>query len=298
MTTPRPFNVAAGLLALVVALAWGCNYAASKHALLHFPPFFTIFIRYVIVTLLLLPFARIRPLPWHQLFIFSALMISMHFTLVFAAMWLGLDIPTTVVVTQLGAPFTCVLGAIFLKDRLGPWRTGGMSLAFLGIVVIAGTPNVADNGFAFALAVIGSMAWAGSNIYAKMVGQSPIMPLLFWTGLLSLPQTLLVSLLIESDHLLLLETVPQSAVIGICYSAIVSTIIGYGLWYYLLRTYPVSQVAPFSLLVPIGGFGSGWVFFDMVLTPEMMLGAALTIVGVAIITIRMPMRLSRLGDKV
>ena len=54
MSDKPNMNAFAMLLALVVALAWGFNFAASKYALLHFPPFFVIFIRYVMVTLLLL----------------------------------------------------------------------------------------------------------------------------------------------------------------------------------------------------------------------------------------------------
>lgn len=294
--SPRPFGLIPALLGIAVALCWGCNFAASKYSLLHFPPFFTIFIRYVLVCLILAPFAWRRYLSLKQIFILSLLMITLHFTLVFTSLWLGLDIPTTVIAVQLGAPFSCVLGVIFLKDMLGPWRTVGMTVAFLGIVVVAGTPNVIGNEFAFALAIIGAMAWAGSNIYMKVVGQTPVMPLLFWTGLLSLPQTLLVSLILESNQWELVQTVPASAAIAITYSALASTITGYGLWYYLLKHYDVSQVAPYSLLVPIGGFASGWFFFDEHLTVQMMIGAALTIIGVAIITVRMPRRMTRDGS--
>ena len=281
-------NLFAMLMALTVALAWGFNFAASKFSLLHFPPFFVIFIRYVIVAGVLLPFARKIDLSWKQLCILSLLMVSLHFTLVFTAIWLGLDLGTTVIAIQLGAPFSCIFGAIFLKDYLGPWRSFGMLVAFSGIVVIAGTPNVTGNNLAFFLTVAGAAAWAASNVYMKSLKQTAIMPLLFWTALYSLPQTLAVSLLIESDHIELLQTAPSSAWIGIVYSGLVSTIVGYGLWYWLIRRYDVTQIVPFALAVPIGGFSSGILFFNESLTQTMMIGAALTIVGVAIITIRHP----------
>lgn len=288
MTEEKNMGTLAVILAIVVALVWGGNFAASKYALLHFPPFYVIFIRYLFVTLLLLPFAKPIGLSKKQLFILSLLTIGLHFTLVFAALWLGLDIGTTVVVIQLGAPFSCLLGVIFLKDYLGPWRTLGMVVAFIGIIVVAGTPNVSDNWWAFVLAIAGASAWAASNVYMKTLGPVPVMPLLFWTGLFSLPQTLLVSLLIESDHLTLLQTAPWTAWTGIAYSGMVSTIVGYGVWYWLLRNYHVSQVTPYSLLVPVGGFTSGIVFFGEELTMHMLAGAAITIAGVAIITVRRP----------
>lgn len=281
-------NLFAMALALCVALTWGLNFAASKFALQHFPPFYVIFIRYVLVVVVLLPFAKKVDLSWRELSLLSLLMISLHFTLVFTALWLGLDIGTTVIAIQMGAPFSCVLGAIFLKDFLGVWRTVGMAVAFMGIVILAGTPSVSDNVMAFFFALAGAAAWAGANVYMKVLKQTAIMPLLFWTGLFSLPQTLLVSLLIESDHVALITSAPMTAWLGILYSALASTIAGYGLWYWLIKRYDVSQVVPFALAVPIGGFSSGIIFFDEVLTPQIIAGAIVTLVGVAIITLRRP----------
>lgn len=276
------------LLAIWVSVCWGGNFAASKFALLHFPPFFTIFIRYVIVAVVLLPFARRIDANLKQLSILALLMISAHFTLVFTALWMGLSITTTVIAIQMGSPFSCLLGAIFLNDKLGAWRASGMTVSFMGIVVIAGTPEVGNHELAFALAVLGAMMWAGSNIYMKTIGKLPVMPVMFWTALMSLPQTGLVTLLVESNHLELLQTAPLSAWAGIVYSALVSTIIGYGLWYWLLRTYDITQVAPFSLLVPISAFAAGILFFHEALTSQMLLGATITVIGVAIITLRRP----------
>lgn len=292
MTAKAQMNLFAMLMALTVALAWGFNFAASKYALLHFPPFFVIFVRYVLVVLCLLPFARRIELTFKELFILSLLMVSLHFTLVFTAIWMGLSLGTTVVAIQLGAPFSCILGAIFLKDYLGRWRSFGMLVAFSGIVVLAGTPSVLENKLAFFLVVAGAAAWAGSNVYMKVLKQTSIMPLLFWTGLFSLPQTLLVSLLIESNQIELLQSAPLSAWMGILYSALISTILGYGLWYWLIKRYDVTQVVPFALAVPIGGFSSGILFFGESVTTDLLIGAALTIAGVAIITIRHP-RLAR-----
>jgi len=281
-------NLLAMLMALTVALAWGFNFAASKYSLLHFPPFFVIFIRYVLVVICLLPFARKIDLSVRELFILSLFMVSLHFTLVFTAIWMGLELGTTVIAIQLGVPFSCIMGAIFLKDYLGRWRSLGMLVAFSGIVVIAGTPSVLENELAFFLVVLGAAAWAATNVYMKVLKQTNIMPLLFWTGLYSLPQTLLVSLILESDHLTLLQTAPMSAWLGVLYSALVSTILGYGLWYWLMKRYDVTQVTPFALAVPIGGFSSGIFFFGEAITTDLIIGAALTIAGVAVITIRHP----------
>jgi O-acetylserine/cysteine efflux transporter len=187
---------------------------------------------------------------------------------------------------------SCILGAVFLKDYLGVWRTLGMGVAFAGILTIAGTPQVLDHELAFVLAVLGATAWAGSNVYMKVVEQNAIMPLLFWTGLYSLPVTLVVSLLIEGHPWELIETAPASAWIGLTYTVFFSTIAGYGLWYWLITRFSITQVTPFALLVPVGGLSSGMIFFDEEMSLRTAIGAALTIFGVAMITLRRP-RLAR-----
>ncbi len=64
--------------------------------------------------------------------------------------------------------------------------------------------------------------------------------------------------------------------------------IGYGVWYHLLRQYSLNVMMPFTLLLPPIGVLSGVVVLGEQLTVTFLVGAAVTIVGVAIILIRRP----------
>ncbi len=57
---------------------------------------------------------------------------------------------------------------------------------------------------------------------------------------------------------------------------------GYTLWGKLLARYPASQVAPFSLLVPIVGLVSAALLLDEGLSPVQMLGAVLVMAGLVV----------------
>ncbi len=276
------------VMAVVVALCWGGNFTASRIAMEHFPPFLTILLRFIAVAVVLAPFAIRDKVNWRDMFVISLCYITLHFTLIFVGMAQGLSISSTVIAVQLGAPFSCVLAAIFYDDRLGAWRSFGMMVAFVGVLLIAGTPNVANHWGAFLLVVAGAFAWACANVYMKRVGNVGVASFLFWPALLSLPQVALLTLLMERDHIQLVATAPVSAWLGILYSMCFSTLIGYGLWYRLLRTYPLSRVTPFSLLVPVIGILGGMVFYREQVTPLLLIGGAMTILGVAIITVRRP----------
>lgn len=276
------------MAALLVALCWGGNFAASKYVLEYLPPVLTIMLRYVAVAALLLPFVGARQLRWRQLFIQSFLMITMHFTLIFTAIWMGLDIASTVIAVQLGAPFTCVLSTFIFNDKLGPWRTSGMAVAFLGVIAVAGTPNAATHWHAFLIAIIGAFSWGASNVYMKMLGEVKIMSLIAWTGLASLPQLVVLSLLFEGNQIEAILSAPLTVWAGLGYTVVFSTFVAYGLWYWLIKKYDMSQVAPFSLLVPVGGIWAAHVMFGEELTARMLTGCALTIIGVGIINLRRP----------
>ena len=83
-------------------------------------------------------------------------------------------------------------------------------------------------------------------------------------------------------------TPPLSALLGVSYTVLCSTIIAYGLWYFLLSRYSVSQVAPYSLLTPIFGIAIGQVFFTEELNTQTIIGGLITIIGVAVIVLRRP----------
>jgi len=120
------------------------------------------------------------------------------------------------------------------------------------------------------------------------VGNIGVVPFLFWPALLSLPQVGALSLIFEHGQWELIRTAPLSAWLGIAYSTVFSTFIGYGLWYRLIAKYPLSAVTPFSLLVPVIGIAGGMLVYGEALSPTLLAGAGLTIFGVAIITVRRP----------
>jgi len=278
------------LAAILVATCWGGNYTATKFAMQDFPPYFTLLLRFIGVSVVLAPFAWAYGLPrLRDMAVLSLLLIVLQFACVFSALDMGLSITSAVVASQLGVPFACMLAAIVFKDYLGPWRSFGLMVAFLGVMLVAGTPNASQHWQAFALAVLGSFAWSLSNIYLKrMEPTPPVVQLLFWPALISIIPLSVMTWLGESGQLAAMQSAHWSSWFGILYSLVFSSLIGYGLWNRLITTYPMSSVVPYSLLVPVVGITAGVIAFDEPLTTQIILGAALTIVGVGVISLRRP----------
>lgn len=274
--------------ALLVAILWGINFVAAKYALAYFPPVFFTCLRFIFVSAVIVPFVpRLTVGQIRRILPVSAL-FTLHFSLMFAGLAYGLDIATSALVGQLGVPTACLLGALFLKDRLGPWRTMGIVISFIGIGIVAGTPNITSNMTAFILALISSTLWGVAQIFVKRTQDLQPMQMLGWVSLGSVPMLMALSLLFEFSQWPPLGSAPLTAWAGLAYTVIGSTLIAYGLWYYLLSKYTVSQVTPFSLLVPMFGIAAGQIFFAEALTHHIILGGIITLAGVGVIVIRRP----------
>ncbi len=277
------------LAAVLVAMCWGGNFSAAHLSMLEMPPFLTLVVRFIGVTALLAPFALRHPMPRaRDMFIIALFLIVLQFALVFSAMYLGLSITSTIVAVQLGVPFACVLAAVSFNDYLGPWRAGGLAIAFIGVLIVAGTPNASEHWMGFLVAIMGAFCWSSANIYMKRMKPVPVVAMLFWPGLFALPMLAALSLMFEPHLIVTLKAASWKSWAGIAYSAIFSSIIGYGLWNWLIKHYPMSQVVPYSLLVPVAGITAGALMFGEPVTLQVLVGACLTIAGVGIISLRRP----------
>jgi O-acetylserine/cysteine efflux transporter len=281
----RPLHIASALL---VTLVWGGNFIAAKFGLAHFPPIFLTMLRFIGTALVLLPFVKVPTR--EQMISIGKLSVlnSLHFSLPYIALSLGLSIASTAITTQLGVPFSCLIGALFLGDRLGRWRMIGMAAAFGGMLIVFGAPEIESHEMAWLYALSAAFFWGTANIAIKYVKMGSMLQMLAWSSLFTVPQLLLITSLMEPSGWALISSTPASAGFGLVYTILGSTIIAYGLWNYLLRAHPVSQVAPYSLLTPIIGSVFAKLFFGETFSMEILIGGAIVIAGVAIIVIRRP----------
>lgn len=275
------------LIALLVVAVWGVNFTTGKAGLSEFPSIFMMSVRFALVAALLVPFFR---LPYDKLRGVLALSVTLG-TLHFSLMFVGLryvDAGAAAIAAQLQVPFSALIAAFVFGDRLGWRRLSGLGLAFTGVVILAGEPRIGEHPAAILLVVGASLVWALSNIQIKKLGAIDGFALNGWMGLFAAPQLLLVSLLLENGQWEALQNATWRGWGSILYMVFGATITGYGLWYWLLRRHPVSTAVPWMLLVPVFGVLSGWAVLDEAMTWQKIAGGAVTIAGVAIITLRRP----------
>ncbi|GAA1207556.1 EamA family transporter [Pseudonocardia alaniniphila] len=247
------------LLAAVVAVLWGANFLAIHVGLEHYPPLLLAALRFAVLaipTVLLVPRPRV-PLRW--LIGYGLGFGTVQFLFLFVAMDVGMPTGLASLVLQASAPFTVLLGAVLLRERMSARQVVGITLAVVGLLAIAVAQAQAAALIPLVLTLIGALGWAFGNLAARLADPPNPLHLTLWMSVVPPLPLLAASLLTEgpvADWAALrgavtLQGVP--GVLSIAYLAILATVLGSGIWTTLMRRYPAGVVAPYSLLVPVVG---------------------------------------------
>jgi O-acetylserine/cysteine efflux transporter len=276
-------------LTLAVMLLWGLNFPVSKIGLAELPPILMMGMRFGLVALLLCPF---MPLPREKLghiLVIAVLLGGFHFSLMFTGLS-RIDASAAAILTQSQVLFSTLLGMLVYRDRLTRRLLVGMLLAFLGVVLVAGEPRFGSDPWPIAMILAAALVWALSNLVFKRIGAIHPFALSGWMAFFAAPQLFALSWVLETGQSAAIDAAGWRAWAALLYNAVVVTIISYGLWYPLIRKYPMSFLMPFTLLVPVVGVLSSVIVLGERMTWQMALGGVATIAGIATIALRGPAR--------
>ena len=138
------------------------------------------------------------------------------------------------------------------------------------------------------MVIAASGVWAVANIQVKRLKRIDGLALNAWISLLATPQLLLASWVLEDGQMAALANAGWLEWGTIAYMSGVVTVIGYGIWYYMIGKYATNQTMPFTLLVPLVGVLSGVLVLGEPMSWTIVIGGAATLGGVAIIVLRRP----------
>lgn len=286
-TTEPPIRPLHLLLILGIMLLWGINFAVAKTGLQQLPPIFLVACRFLLVAILLLPFAKRAHGQWGAIFAIAVVLGLLHFSFMFTGLS-TIDAATAAIAIQLQVPFAALLAAVFFKDKLGWRRALGMAIAFIGVAVIAGEPRLNGQYLALSFVITACFIWSIANVMIKRLKDVDGITLNAWMAVFATPMLFAASAVMEEGQIEAVRQADFWAYFAVVYQAVAVVVIGYGCWYWLMRRYQMNQIMSATLLVPLFGVVSGIVFLGESLTVNLIIGGLMTIAGVAIIIIRRP----------
>lgn len=269
-------------LAILVVCIWSTNFIAGKFALEIAPPLFVTFLRFSLTALVLVPFVRVPKGHFKPIFFMTFTLGLLHFGLIMVALQ-KLDASTSAIGIQCGVPFSLLLSAIFLKEKMKIQHLIGIIIAFIGVLILIGEPNIFENRFSFFLLIVAAFSWAVSNLQSRSLKEINPFSLNAYFSLFFAPQLLIVSLLFEDAPFSSLDNITFKFTFSILYMVLITTVVAYTLWYKLIGKYNVSLVAPFNLLGPVFGVIMSYLLLGEHIGMMKIIGGSIIITGVSLL---------------
>ncbi len=243
---------------LLVVFVWGVNFLFVKYVLHDIAPLLLCALRFVLASIPFIFFVKRPAIPLKAVANYGLFMFALQFAFIFMGMHIGMTPGLASLLMQVQVFFSMMFAAIAFKEQLQFTQIIGALVSFAGIGVVALHFDQHVSLVGFLCVLCGAASWGWGNLVAKRMGQVNLVSLLTWGSFIACVPMLVLSLLVEgpAQWVAAYHHVSWPDVGALFYIVYISTWVGYGVWNWLLRLYPVGVIVPFTLLVPVVGLVS------------------------------------------
>lgn len=272
------------LCALVVITVWGMNFVIIKAGLQDMPPMLMGALRFLLAAVPAIFFISRPAIPLRWMIAYGLTISLGQFAFLFYAMSVGMPAGLASVVLQSQAFFTLMFAMLFLGERMRGFNLLGLLVAAGGLTLIGMQVDRVMTLAGFVLTLCAAASWALGNVVNRRMGKVDLLGLVVWGSLVPPLPFLGLSLWLEGPDAIgaALRGIDLPMIFILLYLAYGATLVGYSLWGRLLSRYPASQVAPFSLLVPVVGLSSAALLAGERFGTLQLAGALLVMLGILI----------------
>jgi len=284
-TLPLPLLVGTALL---VTALWGFNFVVIAVGVREVPPLLLAGLRFVLAAFPAVFFVRRPKVGWRLLVAYGLFLGVGQFGLLFTAIRWGAPAGLSSVILQSQAFFTALLAVAFFRESFRWHHAVGLGVSGAGLALMgwaktpAGTFTVPWP--SLVMLILAALMWAAANLLTKKMGRIDTLGLMVWSSLVPPLPLFALSWGLEGGPAVVaaLRHLGWLSLGAIAYLAFLSTLVGYGLWNWLIVKKGASAVAPFSLLVPVFGISSAWLALGERLTATHLAAAGLILGGLAV----------------
>ena len=272
-------------LAMLVPCVLGFGFVIAKPAMESFPPILLNGLRWSLSGILMFYFFPFPKNFIKQMLIISFIGCTVQYSLSFYGLKI-LDGASATLFVQAEIPFGILIAYFSLGERVPLKNIIGLIIAFIGIVILSGNPNLEGKLIGVILILSGAFLWSLAQVFAKDVSEKiGGLALTAWLGIFSGPQCIIASYFIEGNTFDYIFKATSEAWIIVIYLAVGMNVIGYSCWYSVLSRNPVNNVMSVLLLFPITGLLTSIFVLNETPNSYAYFGGAIIISGVAMILI-------------
>ena len=270
-------------LAVMVPCLWGFGFVISKQGMDHFPPILLNGLRWSLTGVCLVWWFRFPKKLFKNLFIVSWVGCTIQYSLTFSGLNL-IDASSAVLLVQTEVPFGILIAFLILKEKPSMVNLLATFVAFIGVFVLAGAPNLENKLLGVFLVLSGAMTWSFGQILAKKISENVSgIAMTAWLGVFAGPQLIFLSFIIEGNTYTYIISANKEAWLIVLYLGFVMNALGYSIWYFLLGKHPVHKIIPVLLLLPVVGVICAVLILGENLENQVFIGGFIIMLGVGMI---------------
>ena len=271
------------ILAISVPILWGVGFTFTKLGMEQFPPMLINGLRWSLTGLILVWWFPIPRKYFKKIILVSIIGCTIQYSLTFSGLNL-IDASSAILFVQCEVPFGILIAYFYLKEKPQLKNIIGIFIAFIGLIILSGAPNLEGKFIGVVLVLSGAFTWSLGQVIAKEVSENVNGVILTaWIGILAGPQLILASQIIEGNVYNNIISANYQAWLIVLYLGILMNAIGYSIWYYVLGRYEVNKILPSMLLLPITGVVTAIIFLGERPDYKTYIGGLVIIIGVSLI---------------
>ena len=277
-------NLRDTFLAALVPIFLGFGFVIAKPAMEYFPPFLLMGLRFTFAASILIWWFPIPRGFLKKIFIASLIANTLQYSVTYTGLSM-IDASAAVLLVQMEVPFGVIFAYFMLKEKPTVRSLIGISIAFIGVYILTGSPNLDGKFFGASLTVIGSAIWALGQVLVKPLSKeiNPL-ALVAWLALFSGPVLITLSAIFDGNTINYFKSANLDSWIIAIYLGFIMQPITYGCFYYVLKNNPLYKVLPIVTMgIPLTGLLAAVFLLGEEPTRQLFIGGAIILLGVVMI---------------
>ena len=277
-------NLKDTFIASLVPIFLGFGFVIAKPAFESFPPILLMGLRFIFAASILVWWFPIPRGYLLKIFIASLIANTLQYSITYSGLDL-IDASSAVLLVQMEVPFGVIFAYFMLKEKPTFRALIGIGIAFIGVYVLTGSPNLDGKIIGIGLTILGSAIWALGQVMVKPLSKeiNPL-ALVAWMALFSGPILILLSAIIDGNTIEYFANAEINHWIIAIYIGFIMQPVTYGCFYYVIKNNPIYKVLPIVTMgIPPTGLLAAIFLLGEEPTKELFIGGAIIIVGVILI---------------
>ena len=277
-------NIKDTFVASLVPIFLGFGFVIAKPAFESFPPVLLMGLRFMFAASILIWWFPIPRGYLKKIFIASFIANTLQYSITYSGLNL-IDASAAVLLVQTEVPFGVIFAYFMLQEKPTIRALIGISIAFVGVYILTGSPNLDGKFIGIGLTIIGSATWALGQVLVKPLSKeiNPL-ALVAWLALFSAPILIVFSSIFDGNTINYLSNAEFEHWIIAIYIGFIMQPITYGCFYYVLKNNPLYKVLPIVTMgIPPTGLLAAIFLLGEKPTQELFIGGAIIIIGVILI---------------